>query len=165
MRPAIAPTLRPGALLVLMAATLPSLAAPPATADAELWRRECAFAATMAERNLQAFAGFVSEQAVFHSGPTPLKGREAVRRFWQRFYADAAAPLSWYPDQAELLEPDRLAHTSGPVFGADGKLSGRFHTIWRKEADGQWRVLLDHGGPPDARDGERHARPDPDACR
>ena len=165
MRPAIANTLRSGALLGLMAAALPSLAAPPATADAELWRRECAFATTMADRDLQAFAGFVSEQAIFHSGPTPLKGRAAVRGFWQRFYTEAAAPFSWYPDRAELLEAGRLAHTSGPVFGADGALIGRFYSIWRKETDGEWRVLLDHGGPPDAKDRERHARPDPEACR
>ncbi|MBB2485547.1 nuclear transport factor 2 family protein [Mitsuaria sp. WAJ17] len=161
----IAPLLRLGAFVGLMAAVLPSQAAPQATADAELWRRECAFAATMADRDLQAFAGFVSEQAVFHSGPTPLKGREAVRSFWQRFYTEAAAPFSWYPDQAELLEPGRLAYTSGPVFGEDGRLIGRFHTIWRKESDGTWRVLLDHGGTPDAKDRERHARPDPEACR
>ncbi len=167
MRPATAPTSRLGVLIGLiglMAAILPAQATPPASADAEVWRRECAFAATMADRDLQAFASFVSEQALFHSGPTPLKGREAVRGFWQRFYTEAAAPFSWYPDRAELLEPGRLAHTSGPVFGADGALIGRFYTIWRKEADGEWRVLHDHGGPPDAKDRERHARPDPDAC-
>lgn len=165
MRPALAPALRLGALLGLMAAAQPVLAAPPASADAELWRRECGFAATMAQRDLQAFAGFVSEQALFHSGPAPLKGRAAVTGFWQRFYTETTAPFSWYPDRAELLEPGRLAHTSGPVFGADGALIGRFYSIWRKEADGEWRVLHDHGGPPDAKDRERHARPDPDACR
>ncbi|HLO95435.1 MAG TPA: nuclear transport factor 2 family protein [Burkholderiaceae bacterium] len=159
------PALRLFVYVGLLAVSPASRASPPATADAELWRRECAFAATMAERDLDAFGGFVSEQAIFHSGPTPLKGREAVRAHWQRFYSGPAAPFSWYPDQAELLEPGRLAHTSGPVFGADGALIGRFYTIWRKETDGAWRVLLDHGGPPNARDSERHARPDPDACR
>ncbi|MGM9515248.1 YybH family protein [Roseateles sp. DB2] len=165
MRPLLVYSLRLCLLGGVLAPAVPALAAPPASADVELWRRECAFAATMAQRDLQAFAGFVADPAVFHSGPTPLKGRDAVRTYWQRFYAEPAAPFSWYPDLAEMLEPERLAHTSGPVFGNDGALIGRFHTLWRKEPDGQWRVLLDHGSPPDARDRERHARPDPEACR
>lgn len=153
------------ACLVLAAAAWPARGAPAPQADAALWQRECAFADTMARRDLEAFGRFVAEQAVFHSGPAPLRGRAAVQAYWQRFYAEAQAPFSWYPDVAELLEPDRLAHTSGPVFGPDGALVARFHTVWRKEADGQWRVLLDHGGPASPGDRERHPRPDPEACR
>lgn len=153
-----------GLCVALAASALPAQAVPT-DADATLWRRECAFADTLARRDLAGFAGFVSEQALFHNGPAPLRGRAAVQAYWKRYFDAPAAPFSWYPDTAELLEPDRLAHTSGPVFDPDGRLIARFHTIWRKEPDGMWRVLLDHGGAPDAKDAQRHPRPDPLACR
>ena len=44
-----------------------------------------------------------------------------------------------------MLESGRLALSSGPVLGASGEQIGRFNSIWRKDADGQWRVVFDKG--------------------
>lgn len=108
---------------------------------------ERAFAKTMADRDLAAFASFVSRDTVFFSGPTPLHGRDAVVEFWARFYKNPKAPFSWEPEEVEVLDSGDLALSSGPVRNAEGKVMSRFSSIWRLEAPGQWRVIFDKGSP------------------
>jgi ketosteroid isomerase-like protein len=106
---------------------------------------ERAFAKTMADRDLRAFATFVSDDTVFFSGPQPLHGKQAVVDFWTRFYKNPQAPFSWDPDEVEVLDSGTLAMSSGPVHNPEGKLIARFSSIWRLEAPGQWRIIFDKG--------------------
>jgi ketosteroid isomerase-like protein len=99
----------------------------------------------MADRDLEAFLSFVSPEAVFFNGNEPLRGRDAIARAWAPFFDGASAPFSWHPDLTEVLESGRLAFSSGPVRDASGEEVGRFNSIWRKESDGQWRVVFDKG--------------------
>lgn len=108
---------------------------------------ERAFAKTMADRDREAFARFVSEEAVFFSGPTPLHGQQQVIEWWERYYRSPQAPFSWEPAEVEVLASGTLALSSGPVRDPDGKLIGRFTSIWRLEAPGEWRVVFDKGSP------------------
>jgi ketosteroid isomerase-like protein len=112
---------------------------------ADVQAREIAFARTMADRDLDAFLTFVSPEAVFFGGSGPLRGREAIGQAWARFFEGPAAPFSWHPDVVEVLNSGRLALTSGPVLGASGDEVGRFNSIWRMDADGEWRVVFDKG--------------------
>jgi ketosteroid isomerase-like protein len=109
--------------------------------------REAAFAKTMADRNLAAFATFVSEEALF-LGRGVLRGRTAVTEGWRRYFEGDEAPFSWAPDRVEVVDSGTLAISSGPVFGPDGRRIGTFNSTWRREADGEWRVVLDVGCPP-----------------
>ena len=108
---------------------------------------ERAFAQTMADRDLEAFAAFVSEEAVFFGGSEPLRGREAVVEGWRSYFDGPAAPFSWEPETVEVLESGGLAHSSGPVRDPPGNTVGTFNSIWRLEADGKWRVVFDKGCP------------------
>ena len=112
---------------------------------AEVEAREVAFAKTMADRDLEAFLSFVSPEAIFFNGNEPLRGRDAIARGWAPFFDGATPPFSWHPDVVEVLESGRLALSSGPVRGASGEEVGRFNSIWRKDPDGQWRVVFDKG--------------------
>jgi ketosteroid isomerase-like protein len=114
-------------------------------AAAEVAAREIAFAKTMADRDLGAFSSFISPEAVFFTGNEPLRGREEIVRAWAPFFEGEAAPFSWHPDVVEVLESGRLALSSGPVRNASGEEAGRFNSIWRKDADGQWWVVFDKG--------------------
>jgi ketosteroid isomerase-like protein len=143
--------------VTLCLAFIAGCAAPPAALApvdrAALERQvgdvERAFARTMVERDLAAFGSFLSEETVFFSGPTPLRGKKAVTDYWKRFYERPAPPFSWRPDLVEALESGTLALTTGPVFDPDGKCIGRFTSIWRQEAAGVWRIVFDKGGPCD----------------
>jgi ketosteroid isomerase-like protein len=107
---------------------------------------ERAFARTMADRDHTAFTAFLSEEAVFLTGEVPVRGRAAVAEAWRPYFDGADVPFSWQPERVEVLDSGALALSTGPVFDPDGKLIGRFTSIWRREA-GRWRVVFDRGCP------------------
>lgn len=134
---------------VLAVALMAAGCAAPAPGKAELERQvadtERAFAATMKRRDHAAFSAFLSDEAVFFSGPAPLRGKSQVAQGWLRFYDKPEAPFSWEPEQVEVLASGTLAFSSGPVYNPQGKLVARYNSVWRLEAPGTWRVLFDKG--------------------
>lgn len=137
------------ALAALAAVPRPASGQAPAM-DAlarEVEARETAFAQTMADRDFAAFLTFLSEEAVFFAGDTPLRGPSAIGDAWARLYEGERAPFSWHPEVVEVLGSGGLALTSGPVLGPSGDVVGRFNSIWRRDADGVWRIVFDRGCP------------------
>jgi len=106
---------------------------------------ERAFARTMADRDLAAFTGFLSSEAVFFSGAHALRGSEAIVGGWRSLYQGAAAPFSWKPETVEVLDSGTLAYSTGPVFDPQGRHVADFHSIWRLEPPGTWRIVFDFG--------------------
>jgi ketosteroid isomerase-like protein len=47
----------------------------------------------------------------------------------------------------QVLDSGTLAISSGPVKDPAGKAVGTFNSIWRRDKDGQWRVVFDKGCP------------------
>jgi ketosteroid isomerase-like protein len=115
---------------------------------------ERAFAKSMADRDVKAFARYVADEAVFLDGSTALRGKAQVISRWSRLFEGKAAPFSWEPDQVEVLDSGTLALSTGPVRNPEGKVIARFNSIWRLEADGVWRVVFDKGGPPNTADNQ-----------
>jgi ketosteroid isomerase-like protein len=113
----------------------------------EVRAAEMAFAKSMADRDLEAFAALVDEEAVFFGGGV-LRGKAAVVDGWKQFFAKPDAPFSWEPKEVEVLDSGTLGISSGPVRGPDGKQIGVFNSIWRRGADGKWKVIFDKGCPP-----------------
>jgi ketosteroid isomerase-like protein len=111
----------------------------------EVEAREIAFAATMADRDFDAFMTFISPEAVFFNGNEPLRGRETIAGAWAPFFEGRTAPFSWHPDVVEVLASGTLALTSGPVRDPTGAVIGRFNSVWRREPDGVWMVVFDKG--------------------
>jgi ketosteroid isomerase-like protein len=99
----------------------------------------------MADRDFSGFKSFLSDDTIFFSGPTPLRGKQMVADAWQRFYDKPEAPFSWRPEQVQVLESGDLALSTGPVHDSKGKLFATFTSIWRREAPGQWRIVFDKG--------------------
>ena len=142
-------------LLAILVPTFPATAAAATggtIAPAEIARRgdavratERAFAKTMADRDLAAFTRFIAPDAVFMDGTEATRGAEAVVAGWRDLFQGAAAPFSWEPEVIEVLPTGQLALSSGPVRNAKGERSGTFYSVWRRERDGSWRIVLDHG--------------------
>jgi ketosteroid isomerase-like protein len=108
---------------------------------------ERAFAKSMADRDGALFNTFLSEEAVFFSGPgeAPLRGKREVAAHWAKFFERPQAPFSWEPEEVQVLDSGTLALSSGPVRDAKGKVFARFSSIWRQEAPGVWRIVFDKG--------------------
>ncbi|TJY62341.1 nuclear transport factor 2 family protein [Sinimarinibacterium sp. CAU 1509] len=119
--------------------------APTHALEAEVEARERAFAQSMADRDIERFAAFIDSEAVFFSGATALRGRDAIVSAWRPYFENAQAPFSWEPDQVEGLASGHLTLTSGPVHDPGGVLIGRFNSVWRRAEDGIWRVVFDKG--------------------
>lgn len=153
------------ASFVLTLCLLPSSAAtaPPATSSAlptipqpgsgqpliveQVMAVERAFAATMKSRDLALFKSYLSPEAIFFSGPgrPVLRGPEAIAGAWARFYQGATPPFSWEPERVEVIDSGSLALSTGPVRDPSGQPIATFNSIWRREADGRWRILFDKG--------------------
>lgn len=132
----------------LLVASAPGFAASAADLQKQVADAERAFAHTMAVRDHAAFKSFLSPDAVFFSRAAVLHGAKEVAAGWKRFYEGSEAPFSWRPDQVEVLASGELALSTGPVFDAHGKPIGRFNSIWRREPQGQWRIVFDKGDSP-----------------
>jgi ketosteroid isomerase-like protein len=136
-----------GLLLCGVAAAAAGADEPLAALAAQVRAREAAFAKTMADRDHAAFGAFVAEEAVF-MGRTPLRGRQAVLEGWKPYFEGRDAPFSWSPERVEVLASGTLAISSGPVLDPQGARVGTFNSTWRREPDGEWRVVIDIGCPP-----------------
>ena len=134
-------------LVVLLSSLIGSLSTAAETKEelAEQVREaERGFAKSMADRDALAFASFIASDAVF-LGEKTFRGKAAVIEGWKAFFAGANAPFSWAPESVEVLESGTLAHSSGPVLNREGTRVGVFNSVWRREADGQWKVVFDKG--------------------
>jgi len=134
----------------------PASAAPDREALREQVRKaEVAFAASVAADDLQAFASFIADDAVFVGGSGPTVGREAIVEAWKGFFGPERAELSWEPELVELTADGTLALTRGPWTykgkGKDGQpveQHGIFNSVWRRQEDGAWKVVFDAGCSP-----------------
>lgn len=138
-------------LLPVVLLSLPAIvnAQPPdrrQLAD-QVLQAEAAFANTLAARDSQAFGTFIALDAVFFGSRDTLRGRPAVIAGWRPFFEGPVAPFSWSPGVVEVLESGTLALSSGPVRDPAGRRIGTFNSVWRRDADGRWRVVFDKGCP------------------
>ena len=99
----------------------------------------------MARRDLEAFAGFIADDAVFINGGTPLRGKVAVVAHWKRFFARPEAPFAWQPEIVEVLPTGALGYSEGPVSSATGAVVARYYSTWRLDRAGTWKVVFDNG--------------------
>jgi ketosteroid isomerase-like protein len=140
-------------LLALGLALTPILsgcAAAPEYMTSAVLRREVseaehAFARSMAQRDLQAFARHLADDAVFMAGDVPLRGKQQIVDAWAPFFEGATAPFSWEPELVEVFAGGTYAISSGPVRDPTGQVVARFTTLWRKDATGLWRAVFDQG--------------------
>ena len=109
---------------------------------------ETAFAKTMAERDHASFESYIAGEAIFLGARGVLRGKAAVAVGWKPFFEGATAPFSWEPERVEVLDSGTLAFSTGPVRDTEGKRIGTFNSVWRREADGRWKVVFDRGCPP-----------------
>lgn len=63
---------------------------------------------------------------------------------WLRGRVDPAKAVSWVPAVTVTACDGSLAATTGPSRFSGGA-TGRFTTVWKRQADGGWKWLLDQG--------------------
>lgn len=133
--------------LVMLGAPVAARAQTPQELTHQVFAAESTFAHSMAARDVQTFASMVATEAIFMGRRGALQGKDTIVAVWRPFFVDSQPPFSWYPEVVEVLASGTLALTSGPVHDPSGKQTGTFTSIWRREADGHWRIVFDKGCP------------------
>ncbi len=111
---------------------------------AEVAATENAFAQTMADRDFEAFKSFLAPDTVFWGGG-PQRGAEAVAAAWQGAFEGPDAPFSWKSETVMINDGGKIAFSTGPVSRPNGEVYAYFNSVWRKNDDGQWKVIFDKG--------------------
>lgn len=114
-----------------------------------------AFAAATAERGLEGWLGaFDSTGIQMEPDKQFTPGLAAVRATMEPAFADTAWHLTWEPTMAFASAGGDLGYTLGTWrssrAGPEGNAevhTGKYVTIWRKQADGGWKVVFDGGNP------------------
>jgi ketosteroid isomerase-like protein len=123
-------------------------AAPPAAASdpAQVIAAERAFAAMAKEKGIgPAFRTFSADDAIALQ-PDPVLLKPHLFR-----QGDPPGQLLWWPTYSGIAVSGDLGFNTGPFVsrGPDGGAQGQgwFFTIWKRQANGEWRWVLDHGAP------------------
>jgi ketosteroid isomerase-like protein len=132
----------PLAITATLAASLATAA--PTTDVSEVIAAERAFArAARTDGVNAAFLRYSAPDAlIFQPEPKSAKAALAAKPI-------PAVPLSWWPVYAGIAASGDLGFTTGPYVAGSGerKVHGWYFTIWRRQPDGSWRWVLDHGPP------------------
>jgi len=121
---------------------------------------EARFAKDVAERGGAAFADwFAPDGVVLGNGQQPMVGLVAIVK--SANWSPRDYQLTWTPTDAVLGPSGDMGYTWGHFEGhskdANGNpvtTSGRYMTIWRKQPDGGWKVVLDAGSNEPANSGD-----------
>ncbi len=130
--------------------------APMSAAECSVWEREKSFAASVENHDARAFAEHVQAGATFINGnQAPTRGRDGVLADWKAIIAGEGRILRWSPGFVLIGGDAHVAVSRGPYWidNPDPKAASRyavgdFQSIWVKDPDGVWRVLVDGGTAP-----------------
>lgn len=120
--------------------------------EKEIRALEFAMMTAAAEKGAAGYMSFYAEDAVeLPNGAGMLLGKESIGRT-MTFLDDKNNRLTWSPVHVDVSASGDLAYSFGNYefrsIGKDGKPSvehGKYTTIWKKQKDGKWKVVLDMG--------------------
>lgn len=116
-----------------------------------LYDLEARFARDTLERGGAGFASwFAADGVALGNGKAPVIGQVAIAT--SANWSPKDYQLTWSPTDAQMGPSGDMGYTWGHFEGrskdSSGNpvlTSGRYMTIWRKEPDGSWKVVLDAG--------------------
>ena len=120
--------------------------------EKEVRALESAMMAAAAEKGAAGYMSFYAEDAVeLPNGASMLLGKESIGKT-RTFLDDKNNQLTRSPVHIDVSSSGDLAYSFGNYefrsIDKDGKPSiehGKYTTIWRKQRDGKWKVVLDMG--------------------
>jgi ketosteroid isomerase-like protein len=118
----------------------------------ELIEADRAFAAETAERGADGWAAWFAESGRMYQERGYVDGRSAIRDAMEPAFSDSLRALRWEPDTAIVAASGDVGYTLGhwesvlKTAAGDSVVGrGNYLTIWRRQADGTWKVAADIG--------------------
>ena len=140
------------ALLVALPAAAPAFPLVQKVTDAPddgalaMISAERAFCKKAADTSIRdAFYEYMADQAILFK-PGPVNGKE----FYLGRPSNPGPVLNWWPTYAEIAGSGEIGWTTGPWEYRSAKdkpaeAFGHFATVWQKQLDNKWKVLIDEG--------------------
>jgi ketosteroid isomerase-like protein len=143
--------------LVSVAAGQEAAGAVGKEAQAAKWRNELLQADRdfngMAQKEgiAKAFVHFAADEVILlRDKQPPVFGKAALQAHYAQ--SEAGYSLSWWPEKADVGAAGDLGYTFGrwelsakDANGQETKLYGVYVTVWKRQADGSWKYVLDGG--------------------
>jgi ketosteroid isomerase-like protein len=103
------------------------------------------------KRGADEFVRYFADGAIFLPPNLPaMTSRDAIQRWASQLMSNPGFSVSWQPTKVGVSREGDLGYTSGiyelNLTGANGKAvsdHGKYLTVWKKQADGSWRVVAD----------------------
>jgi ketosteroid isomerase-like protein len=113
---------------------------------------EADFMNAAANRGSQGYMSYYADGAVeLPNGADAIPGKANIAKT-MGFLDDKNNRLTWSPVGADISSSGDLGYTYGTYefrsTGKDGKIAvsqGKYTSIWKKQKDGSWKVVLDMG--------------------
>jgi len=142
-----------GAILyaLLMASCGPSEVRDDRALAAEISKADEQWAAAASKNDLDATLSFYADDAVVLPGNAPIAvDKKAIRELWAAMLGPNSA-VSWKVTKAEVAKSGELGYLYGTyeltIRDAKGGPpvhdTGKLVEIWKKQADGKWRCIVD----------------------
>jgi ketosteroid isomerase-like protein len=145
--------MRSAGKLVLLVAII-SCGSPwgPPPDPRELMEADRAFAQATAERGAEGWAGWFAEDGRMYRTRGYVDGRAAIQAAMEAAFADTSRRLPWAPDTAVVAASGDIGYTLGhwesvlrTAAGDSVVGRGNYVTLWRRQADGTWKAVVDIG--------------------
>jgi uncharacterized protein (TIGR02246 family) len=102
-------------------------------------------------KDVEKSAAFFGEEGSMLVPNNPvLTGRDAIAKFIARSFTARNYKIAWRPNKADVARSGELGYTSGTYElsfkDASGKAfadKGKYLMVWKKHANGAWKVLFD----------------------
>lgn len=110
---------------------------------------DSAWAAAAVARDAERFLALYDPEVTFIAPNGAITRGEPLYARWRRVFAEPGYSLAWRAEAVTVSATGDLAYTAGPwreVHVRDGAPQigeGRYVAVWRRQAAGQWKVLVD----------------------
>jgi len=113
---------------------------------------EAAMMAAGEEKGAAGYMSYYADDAVELPNGEPAQQGKATIAKGMGFLNDKTNRLTWTPSHVDVAASGDLGYSYGNYefrsVGKDGKPAverGKYATVWKKQKDGQWKVVLDMG--------------------
>ncbi|MBI1941234.1 MAG: SgcJ/EcaC family oxidoreductase [Acidobacteria bacterium] len=143
-----------GLLAFVLACTQAPPPAPPDTrvADAATLRDlDAQWSKATAAKDVEGFVGFFADDGMLFPPSTPkVTEKDGIRKWATEMITNPGFAVGWQVTKAEAARSSDLGYTMGTyeltVHDPKGKPvtdRGKYITVWKKQADGTWKVAAD----------------------
>lgn len=109
------------------------------------------WAQTVATKDIDKMVGYWADDAfVMQEGQAPLKGKQAIRQMVEESLKIPGFSITWQPQSVEVSDSGDMAYlienaqvSFNDSTGKQVVIRNKAVTIWRKQADGSWKNVVD----------------------